>query len=258
MTGDPRVAMVEQHYVNLFHRVDSPSMRRLPDEDVLLYVSDLPLPIFSGAIAAQFEPGAEARRTGEVLDVLFANGAPFQWWSGPLSHHPEVTDIVQSRGLVSGGSAPGMHADLSTVTLPEPDPRVVVERCEAPEEVLEANEVFVAAFGIPTVFAQTFLDVWGAVPDGIQLVARIDGVAVGAAAGIAIDGVMGVYNVGTLETARRQGVGRALTAELMRAGREQACHSSILHSSDLGYPVYQALGFEHVTDVHQHVWLPAD
>jgi hypothetical protein len=44
----------------------------------------------------------------------------------------------------------------------------------------------------------------------------------------------------------------------MRHGRDRGCHSSILHASEMGYPVYRALGFEHVTDVHQHVWIPGD
>ncbi len=257
MTGDPRAAMVEQHYVSLFSEVDAPQMRRMPDADVLLYLSDLPLPIFSGAIAPRFAVGEELQRAEEVLDVLFANGAPFQWWMGPLSHRADLAVLVEGKGLVSDRPAPGMHADLSAVSLPEPGGRVVVERCETTEELLEANRVFTEAFGMPTALAETFVGVWSSLEGGIQLLARVDGVPVGCAAGVALDGVMGVYNVGTLESARRQGVGRAVTAELMRLGREQGCHSSILHSSELGYPVYQALGYEHVADVHQHVWMPA-
>jgi hypothetical protein len=249
--------MVERHYVELFTRAETPVMRRMPDEDVLLYVSDLPLPLGSGAVAPRFAVEAQVRRAGECLDLLFGNGRPFHWWSGPLSRSDVVAQVVEGRGLVTEGPTPGMHADLALVSLPEPDGRVVVEQCLTREEWLEANLVFAEAFGMPSQFAQTFVDLWASVEGAVQLVARLDGLAVGCAAGVAIDGVMGVYNVGVLESARRRGVGRAVTAQLMRIGRVQGCHSSILHASELGYPVYLALGYEHVTDVHQHVWLPS-
>jgi len=248
--------MVEQHYVGLLTEVETPHLRRMPDTDVLVYLSELPLPIFSGAVSPHFAPGTELERAGQVLDVLFANGHPFQWWTGPLSHRSDVAELVESRGLVGEGPVPGMHADLATVSLPEPDARVVVERCQTHEELLEANRVFTEAFGMPEGLAATFAEVWSGMAGAIQLVARVDGVAVGCATGAALGGVMGVYNVGTLEAARRHGVGRAVTLELMRRGREQGCHSSILHASELGYPVYRALGYEHVTDVHQRVWVP--
>jgi GNAT superfamily N-acetyltransferase len=248
--------MVERHFVELIAGLDTPVLRRMPDRDVLLYLSEVPLPIFSGAVAPQFAAGTEAERTNEVLDVLFANGQPFQWWAGPLTHTDRVAAVVEGRGLVTEGPTPGMHADLALVTLPAPNGEVVIDRCRTREEWLEANRVFTEAFGIPADFAEVFVDLWQAADRPVQLVARLDGVPVGCAAGLAIDGVMGVYNVGTLEAARRQGVGRALTAELMRIGRRLGCHSSILHASALGYPVYLSLGYEHVTDVHQSVWLP--
>ena len=50
MAGDPRAAMVEQHYVSMFATVQTPLLRRMPDSDVLLYLSDLPFPLGSGAV----------------------------------------------------------------------------------------------------------------------------------------------------------------------------------------------------------------
>jgi predicted GNAT family acetyltransferase len=79
---------------------------------------------------------------------------------------------------------------------------------------------------------------------------------VGCAAGVALDGVMGVYNVGVLPAARRRGVGAAVTAALVARGVELGCHAAILHATTLGFPVYEGIGFTHVTDVHQYVWLP--
>lgn len=262
-TTDLRVRMVEEHYVSVvgtLARSTGPTIRRLPDDDVLAYVSDLPFPLFSGAVAPTFAAGAELRRAEKVLEVLYANGSPFQWWAGPLTRSPAVEELLGAHGLVTEGLTPGMHADLAAVHLPESREGglgdLVVEVCTAEGDWWAANRVFVEAFALPEELVDVFGEMWRHVPGLVQLLARLDGVPVGCAAGVAVDGVMGIYNVGTLERARRRGVGRAVTAAAMRIGRDQGCHSAILHASELGYPVYESLGFDHVTDVSQHVWLP--
>lgn len=267
-TTDLRVRMVEDHYVSVLATLTSSAtsaVRRLPDEDVLAYVSDIPFPLFSGAVAPNFVPGTEVRRAEEVLRVLYANGQPFQWWAGPLTRSPAIEELLAASGLVTEGLTPGMHADLAAVDLPADAGGdgnvgdagdVVVEVCSTEGEWLEANRVFVEAFELPEPLLDVFTHVWQDVPGLVQLVARLGGEPVGCAAGVALDGVMGVYNVGTVEAARRRGVGRAVTAAVMRIGRELGCHSAILHASELGYPLYESLGFDHVTDVSQYVWLP--
>ncbi|HEV7195471.1 MAG TPA: GNAT family N-acetyltransferase [Pedococcus sp.] len=267
-TTDLRVRMVEDHYVSVMRTLTSSTssiVRRLPDEDVLGYVSDIPFPLFSGAVAPSFAPGSEVRRAEEVLRVLSANGQPFQWWAGPRTRSPAIEDLLSARGLVTGGLTPGMHADLAAVDLTSQHgavgevgevAEVGVTVCATEGEWLAANRVFVEAFELPGQLLDVFTRVWRDVPGLVQLVARLEGEPVGCAAGVALDGVMGVYNVGTVEAARRRGVGRALTAAMMRIGRDQGCHSAILHASELGYPVYESLGFDHVTDVSQYVWLP--
>ena len=177
---------------------------------------------------------------------------------GPLTLSAPVAEVLVARELVSDGPTPGMHLPLRDWVVPPPVEGVVVRPCQTPDEWLRANEVFVGAFELPAELASTFVDVWRGVAGSVQLAADVDGAVVGCAAGVALDGVMGVYNVGVLPAARRRGVGAAVTCALVERGVELGCHSAILHSSSLGYPVYERIGFEHVTDVHQYVWLPSE
>jgi GNAT superfamily N-acetyltransferase len=248
--------MVERHFVSLFDLVDTPLIRRLPETDVIAFTSDVPLPLFSGAIAPRFAAGGERERTEAVLDALVANGSPFQWWMGPLTFSTTVAEVLVARGLVSDGPTPGMHCVLGDWVAPRPADGVVVRSCRTPDEWLRANEVFVEAFELPADLASTFVDVWRGVAGTVQLAAELDGEQVGCAAGVALDGVLGVYNVGVLPAARRRGVGAAVTSALVERGVELGCHSAILHATTLGFPVYEGIGFTHVTDVHQYVWLP--
>jgi GNAT superfamily N-acetyltransferase len=57
----------------------------------------------------------------------------------------------------------------------------------------------------------------------------------------------GIYSVATLESARRRGVGTAVTWAAVDAIREWGCTAAVLQSSEMGYPVYRAMGFAEVT-----------
>jgi GNAT superfamily N-acetyltransferase len=92
----------------------------------------------------------------------------------------------------------------------------------------------------------------------VSLLARLDGVPVGCGSGFVHDGVLGVYNIATLEEARGRGIGYAVTAALLAEGRRRGCRHAVLHASEEGRPVYERLGFEAVCDVPQYVWLPPE
>jgi ribosomal protein S18 acetylase RimI-like enzyme len=74
-------------------------------------------------------------------------------------------------------------------------------------------------------------------------VARLDGRDVGAAIAYDHDGDCGIFNLGTLEEARRRGVGTALTALQLHEARERGCATASLQSTPVAEGVYAALGF---------------
>ncbi len=76
----------------------------------------------------------------------------------------------------------------------------------------------------------------------------VDGEPVAGAAVIQLDRIVGVYAVGTRERARRRGFGRAVTWAAIEAGaRAWNGTVAILQSSEMGQPVYAAMGFEVVS-----------
>jgi len=48
----------------------------------------------------------------------------------------------------------------------------------------------------------------------------------------------------TMSAARRRGYGAALTWAALAAGREQGCVAATLTATEMGYPLYQRLGFQ--------------
>ncbi len=57
------------------------------------------------------------------------------------------------------------------------------------------------------------------------------------------DGVVGVYNVGTAEAARRRGYGWAMTLAAIMAGASAGCTLATLQSSAMAVSIYEAHGF---------------
>jgi GNAT superfamily N-acetyltransferase len=91
-----------------------------------------------------------------------------------------------------------------------------------------------------------FSDSFAADPDVELVIASLDGRAVGTSLAIRTEKVAGVYAVGTLVDARRRGVGTAATWAAVAAGRTWGCDTVVLQASDMGFPIYRAMGFRTV------------
>lgn len=74
-------------------------------------------------------------------------------------------------------------------------------------------------------------------------IARLHGESVTAGISYDRDRDCGIYNVGTLVHARRQGLGTALTALLAHDARSRGCRTASLQSTPMAEHVYAALGF---------------
>jgi predicted GNAT family acetyltransferase len=64
--------------------------------------------------------------------------------------------------------------------------------------------------------------------------------------GVRTGNTIGVYNIATLEMARRRGYGAAMTARVVADGAADGCDVAILQASEMGRPIYERLGFRTV------------
>jgi predicted GNAT family acetyltransferase len=77
-------------------------------------------------------------------------------------------------------------------------------------------------------------------------VGEVDGEIVTTALGTVFGDCVGVFNVATPEAHRRRGHGAAITARVVTDGLAAGADWAWLQSSEVGYRVYEALGFETV------------
>jgi ribosomal protein S18 acetylase RimI-like enzyme len=85
------------------------------------------------------------------------------------------------------------------------------------------------------------------------LVARSGGENVATGIAYELDGDCGIYNVGTLEGARRRGLGTALTALLLHDARARGCRTASLQATAMAERVYAAVGFRDLSRILEYV-----
>jgi GNAT superfamily N-acetyltransferase len=85
------------------------------------------------------------------------------------------------------------------------------------------------------------------------LMARLAGENIATAMAFDHDRDCGVFNVSTLEHARRRGLGTALTARLLHDARERGCSTASLQSTAMAERVYAAVGFRELGTILEYV-----
>jgi ribosomal protein S18 acetylase RimI-like enzyme len=145
---------------------------------------------------------------------------------------------LSSRGYTLDEStrAMGMSLDDISVALPE------VEL--GPPDWAE----YLRILGVPAGFLS------GADPSAFHiLVSPLAGENVATAMAFDHDGDCGVFNVSTLEAARRRGLGTALTARHLHDAVERGCSTASLQSTTMAERVYAAVGFRDLGRILEYV-----
>jgi hypothetical protein len=227
------------------------------DDDVVWGSTGLPIQAFNGAIAATFGEASADDRIETVLDYFRELQLDMSWWVGPTSPG-WLGDRLVAHGLVPDGVAPGMAMPLGGWSAPASPPDLEIEAAGDAASFHDAMDVMFEGFELPRdvqpLFEERFRD-YSVGPRAVSrtYVGRVDGQPVATSLGSTFDGILTIYNVATIESARRRGYGAAVTVKAMADAQVAGATWAILESSGIGRPVYERLGFRHVADVTIYV-----
>jgi GNAT superfamily N-acetyltransferase len=208
---------------------------------VFAFVTGIPLSLFNGClVVAPATPG----QLETAMDWIDARDVPHRVWiAEPFV--ADVGDVPPARGFQRN---PAPYPGMVLHPAPEPPaPPAGVTVVPVTESALDAYVALTVEGGMePDAARRLFSPSFAVDPDVRLFVGLLDGQAVGTSVAVRSGDVSGVYAVGTSPTARRRGVGTATTWAAVAAGRDWGCDTIVLQASEMGYPIYQAMGFRTV------------
>ena len=248
-------------------------MTRATDDE--LYVRGSETLLASWAQYARGSAGAALRRMSGVAAAVFPEGAERSVYNNALldrglgrAERATAVDAMAAAYRSAGidryaawvhESDEGMRAELSARGY------AIAESTLAMGMSLDAISLTLPGvdFG-PLDWAEylNYLEIVG-VPAGLlsgadpsafhTLGARHRGEAVATAIAFDFDGDCGIYNMSTLEPARRHGLGTALTARHVHDAAERGCSTASLQSTAMAERVYAAVGFRDLGRILEYV-----
>lgn len=216
------------------------------DGSVLVAATRSPIPIFNEVLAIEDEVGAES--LARAVQVMRDIDAPW------LAHfRSDVGDHDASVALELGLEEEEVFFPAMILTdLPtRSDSGSVLEVVR-----IEGSEQYDSYIADSASISGADESVWrtwcGAGlledPNVVALVGYLDDSPVAKSMSIRTGEVVGIYDVGTGETARRRGYGWAMTLAAIVAGANSGATVATLQSSEMAFPLYSAHGFETIFD----------
>jgi ribosomal protein S18 acetylase RimI-like enzyme len=224
-------------------------------DGLVLSLTNLPDASLNATCVAA-EPSDPDRALAAAEAAFRARGMP--WFGLDLERgaHPEVERAARSAGLALLFTRPAFAVAVDDLLDPQDPEGVAIEPVEDREALAGLRAVEVEAFGTAPEVAEGLV--------GPALLERDDAclwrardaeLTVGEAAGLRLDGTVGVFGVGVLEASRGRGIGAALTTAAARSFPE--ADLAWLLPSERAEPLYRRLGFETVSEWQVWVRPPA-
>ncbi len=209
-------------------------------------------PVISNAAFRRDDGIAGAEFVSRARDFFAPLGRRFSIWArAGQAADRDLVDAAEAAGFQAVYEMPEMllRSDLEAQPLPT---GTELNRLRDPDEAPDFWDVAKAAYasnGFPPEVFAGYTDHSGLLAENVAtFVARIDGEPVSIAMTIVSHDVAGIYWVGSLERARGQGLGRAVTVAATNAGFEKGAEIASLQASPMGKPIYVKLGYQTVFD----------
>jgi GNAT superfamily N-acetyltransferase len=231
---------------------------------VSTYYTGVHFALFNGVISCRVKESELDQRIQETQEYFRSKNVPMLWWVFPSDQPSNLVEALERHGFVQASVDPGMAVQLDGLPEMSPMPGLEIVKGEDSEIMDTWGKVGAAGFGLPDFVAEPFgracLKISEQQPGMVfNYLALLDGRPVGTSTlYLSQDGVAGIYDVATLEDARKRGIGRALTLQPLLEARNMGYDIGILGASEMGHPVYRALGFKDYCKIPQYFWQPEE
>jgi GNAT superfamily N-acetyltransferase len=219
-----------------------------------------PIDYHNAVVRANLAPEQADAIITESIERLRVYGVPGTWHVGPSMRPADLGTRLIAQGFGYAGDDIGMAADLSALpTTLETPPELIISRVRDDQELAIWTRTLAAGFGEGEREAAWTGEMYRRIGLGDEqpwrhYLGHLHDVAVATASLFLGAGVAGIYFVFTVEEARRQGIGAAITHAALRDAYALGYRVGVLGASELGYSVYQRLGFQEYCRIGIYEW----
>jgi GNAT superfamily N-acetyltransferase len=257
-------ALIEAIEANLFalfaHFRSWPRADVHENSEISWCITDIPFPLFNSVLHARLAPENVAAAIKAAKSRCRSKRVPMLWWTGPATRPTDLGKHLLAHGFVHAADSAGMAVDLLALNEDQSAPEsLAIERVRDVEALKQFADTLRTAFEMPDFVAGAMVDLFAGMGFDHQLplrhyIGRLEGECAGVASLLLGAGVAGIYNVGTVPSARRKGIGAAMTVMALLEARALGYRVGILHASKLGFGVYRRLGFLERCKIGHYVW----
>jgi GNAT superfamily N-acetyltransferase len=216
------------------------ALRRLPGVAAAVFPTGPEREFFNNALLARGLGPAERAAAVDAMEAAYAEAGITAFAGWVHESDKAMRDDLAARGYAVTETTRAMGMELADVRVPRPHLDL------APPDWAGYLRYLTVEDGLPGLMA-------GVDPAEYHvLLARLDGEVVTTALGHDLSGDRGVYNVGTVQRARRRGLGTALTALLVHDAADRGLRTASLQSTPMAERVYAGVGFRDLGRFLEH------
>lgn len=226
----------------------APQVELHDTSEMLWFVTGMPYARLNRVLKAQVTSDSISEKIESVISSFSARKAPFLWHLGPSTRPLDLGQHLLKHGLHYLGDEMGMAADLLKINHKLPTLSLLtIERASSIKRLREWSQIFTTSFGMSEDAAQVFFSIEAGLEQTTYrhlFVGYRDKRPVGVATLFLGAGAAGIFGVGTVPAARRQGIGTAMTLYLLSQARTIGYRIATLNASPMGAEIYRRLGFK--------------
>lgn len=228
-------------------------------DTIVWTIGGSPIDYHNAVVRADFAPDQADAYIAEVEAQLRGHNVAGTWHVGPSMRPSDLGKRLEERGWTYGGDEIGMAVDLAllpaTIAIPD-DLRI--ERVGDAAGLERWCSTLARGFGAGESEANWTAAMYERIGlDDAQwhhYLALLRNEPVATASLFLGAGVAGIYFVFTVEQARRQGIGAAITLAALRKAHALGYRVGVLGASHAGAPVYRRLGFGEYCRINMYEW----
>lgn len=261
LTPESLVTAIEDNAFEFFAQFRGwPTAEFHAGSELMTFFTGIPLPLFNGVVRARLAPDQVDQAIEAVIARGRSKGVPLSWATGPSTRPIDLGEALLAHGFAYTGDNAGMAVDLLALDEAQPiQGALEIERVADFERLQVWCETGVTGFDLPNFASDAFFELFSHL--GLDAhsplqhyLGSLDGEPVATSSLLLGAGVAGIYNVATVEHARRKGIGAQVTLAPLLAARRLGYRVGILHASQMGAGVYRRLGFQEYCTISHYIW----